>query len=118
MDIVYIKSEEIRILVICNKNDQILDILNKSSSVQAFKIEEKIEILLDLLNLDVIIEEVDRNINKGLVLFKLLSDEIYIHIMFNLSLIRSRLVLLSIACPLMIRYKQFKYSFNNSFKSR
>jgi len=33
MDIVYIKSEEIRILVICNKNDQILDILNKSSSV-------------------------------------------------------------------------------------
>jgi hypothetical protein len=29
------------------------------------------------------IEEVDRNINKGLVVFKLLSDEIDIHIIFN-----------------------------------
>ena len=50
---------------------------------------------LDALNLDVMIEEVDRNINKGLVIFKLLSDVIDIHIIFNpeLNKIQIRIVI-------------------------
>ncbi len=91
MDIVYIKTEEKRILLKCNKNEEILDILNKRKheilpfSVKAFNIEEKNVILLDILNLNVMIEEVD-NLNiiyKGVVQFKLLSAVIDIHITFN-----------------------------------